>query len=120
MLENKYLIRVYNEISGDSAINPEKGNSIFKKIDNALSKGLYVTLDFQNVNFIITAFLNTAIGQLYSKYTSAQLNTIFSIINVNEEDMARFNSVIANAKVFFEDRKYIEVKSIIKEELGDE
>lgn len=120
MLENKYLIRVYDEISGDSAINPEKGNSIFLKIDDALSKGLYVILDFQNVNFIITAFLNTAIGQLYSKYKSPQLKKSFSIINVKEEDMPRFNSVIANAKVFFEDKRDDEAKDVIKEELGDE
>ena len=120
MSKNKYLIRVYDEISGDSAINPEKGDSIFKKIDDALTKGLYVTLDFQNVNFVITAFLNTAIGQLYSKYTSSQLKESFSIINVKEEDMPRFNSVIANAKIFFESDKGEDVKGIIKGELGDE
>ncbi|HNW97109.1 MAG TPA: STAS-like domain-containing protein [Bacteroidales bacterium] len=98
----KYTINIFNEIGGDSAISVDDGDMIYKKIDNALSQGLIVILDFQNINLIITAFLNAAIGQLYSKYTSEQLNSNLKLENIKPEDVLLFIKVIKNAKNYFD------------------
>ncbi|HOU99101.1 MAG TPA: STAS-like domain-containing protein [Bacteroidales bacterium] len=99
---DKYIISIYNEVNGDSAISVDDGEKVFKKIDQALSNNLKVELDFQNINLIITAFLNAAIGQLYSKYSSEELNNNLKLLNIKQEDIPLFQLVIERAKKYFE------------------
>lgn len=101
MRGNKFIITIFEEVGGNSAISVEDGSNIFHKIDSALSQNLSVTLDFQNIDLIITAFLNAAIGQLYSKYTSEKLNQNLELINIKPEDVRLFKKVIERAKEFF-------------------
>ncbi|MFH0893514.1 MAG: STAS-like domain-containing protein [Bacteroidota bacterium] len=97
----KFVIRVFDEVGGDSAISVDDGDALFKKIDNAIEKNLIVILDFQNITLIITAFLNAAIGQLYSKYTSEQLKGKLELENIKPEDVHLFKKVIESAKAYF-------------------
>jgi len=101
MESNEYIISVFDEIGGESAISVSDGNALFQKIDKAITQGVEVVLDFQNINFIITAFLNAAIGQLYSKYTSEQLQMKLKLKNVKSEDVSLFKLVIERAKEYF-------------------
>ncbi|MDD3877957.1 MAG: STAS-like domain-containing protein [Bacteroidales bacterium] len=103
MKDNKFTIRIFDEVGGDSAISVDDGNNVFIKIDNAISQGLSVILDFQNINLIITAFLNAAIGQLYSKYTSEDLQEKLKLENIKPEDVRLFQQVIKRAKEYFSD-----------------
>ena len=101
MDKEKFVIRIFDEVGGTSAISAEDGSAIFRKIDAALSEGIAVQLDFQNIDLIITAFLNAAIGQLYSKYSSDALNDKIELINIKQEDIRLFKKVIERAKEFF-------------------
>lgn len=103
MKTEKITIRIYDEVGGDAAISVSDGEAIFQKIDLALSNNLTVVLDFQNINLIITAFLNACIGQLYSKYTSEQLNLYLQLENIKPEDRHLFNMAIKRAKEYFKD-----------------
>lgn len=115
---NEISIRVFDEIGGDSAISVNDGDAIFKKIDNAISNGIIVLLDFQNVNFIITAFLNACIGQLYSKYDSEELNKYLKLQNVTTENNHLFIKVIKRAKEYFNNPK--DFQNSVNDVLGDE
>jgi hypothetical protein len=101
MNNENFVIRIFEEVGGGSAISVDDGSAIYRKIDAALSQGLKVQLDFQNIDLIITAFLNAAIGQLYSKYSSEVLNEKLKLINVKPEDVRLFKKVIERAKEFF-------------------
>jgi len=101
MGNNKFIITIFEEVGGNSAISVEDGTNIFRKIDSAISQGLSVQLDFQNIDLIITAFLNAAIGQLYSKYSSDELNQKLELKNIKPEDIRLFIKVIERAKDFF-------------------
>lgn len=118
MKTDKIIIRIYEEVGGDAAISVTDGDAIYKKIDDAIANGLVVVLDFQNINLIITAFLNACIGQLYSKYTSEQLTQYLKLDNVKPEDNHLFNKAIKRAKEYFADPTGFD-KSI-NEILGDE
>jgi hypothetical protein len=101
-MENKQItIQVFDEVGGSAAICVDDGNNIFKKIDHAITNEVNVVLSFQNIELIITAFLNAAIGQLYSKYTSEQIKAYLQITNVRPEDKRLFNMVIERAKDYF-------------------
>lgn len=103
MKTTEIIIRIYDEVGGDAAISVSDGDEIYKKIDAAISNQIVVVLDFQNVNLIITSFLNACIGQLYSKYNSAELNQSLKFKNIKQE----YNHLIVmtkkRAKEYFED-----------------
>jgi hypothetical protein len=101
MKESSFTIRIFDEVSGDSAISVDDGNRVFEKIDSAFTQGLFVVLDFQNIELIITAFLNAAIGQLYSKYSSEDLQKNLRLENIKPEDVRLFQLVIERAKDYF-------------------
>lgn len=83
-------------------ITSEEGEPIYKMIYESLSKDEDVTLDFKNVTFLTTAFLNVVIGALYKYYTSEQLQKKLRVQNINEDTAARIKKVTTNAKAFYE------------------
>lgn len=118
MKTEQITIRLYDELGGDAAISVSDGDAIFRKIDAALSRNLKVVLDFQNINLIITAFLNACIGQLYSKYTSEQLRESLILKNIKPENNHLFNKVIRRAKEYFNNPA--EFEKSVNEVLGND
>ena len=118
MKTEKITIRLYDEVDGDAAISVGDGDAIFLKIDDAISNNLQVVLDFQNVNLIITAFLNACIGQLYSKYSSEELTRYLKLENIQPENNHLFNKVIKRAKEYFNNPE--EFNNSVNEVLGDD
>ena len=96
-------IRINDFITLNQDITSEEGEPIYKNIMDSLSKGEDVTLDFQDVTFLTTAFLNVVIGTLYKDYTSEQLQSKLHVLNINDETAARIKKVTTNAKAFYED-----------------
>ncbi|MCU4190204.1 STAS-like domain-containing protein [Flavobacterium sp. HXWNR29] len=101
---------VKNIIDSDIAVATDAGDKVFNEIVNYLSKNKSVTLDFTDISILTTAFLNAAIGQLYSndKFSSDFLNDNLKVINVQSEDKPLFSMVIRRAKEYFKDKKGFE------------
>ncbi|MBN2745689.1 MAG: STAS-like domain-containing protein [Bacteroidales bacterium] len=118
MENSPIILRIYDEVGGDAAVSVTDGDLIFQKIDKAFSNNLKVTLDFQNIDLIITAFLNACIGQLYSKYTSEELNQNLKLENVKDEDKYLFSKAIKRAKEYFENPESFD--NSVNEVLGDD
>lgn len=118
MKTEQIIIHVYDEVGGDAAISVDDGDAIYRKIVAAISNNLIVILDFQNIDLIITAFLNACIGQLYSKYTSEELNQNLKLKNINPENNHLFIKVIKRAKEYFEDTEAF--NKTVSEVIGDE
>jgi hypothetical protein len=87
-------------------------------IDKALMQSISVNLDFSNITLLTTAFLNSAIGQLYSKYKSNQLQEYLKLSNITDEDKLLLKKVTDRAKEYFQNRNNID--NIIKDVLGDD
>jgi hypothetical protein len=101
-------LKITDTIQRDVAVSSDDGDILYKIIDESIESGVVVELDFSDVTIMTTAFLNSAIGQLYSKYTSDQLNYSLKLVNVAEEDRILFKKVIERAKEYFSDRKGFE------------
>lgn len=95
-------IKINEHISMNQGITSEEGEPIYKIIVESLAKDENVTLDFENVTFLTTAFLNVVIGTLYKDYTSEQLQSKLRVLNINDETAARIKKVTTNAKAFYE------------------
>lgn len=102
----KHLI-IKDIIKSDLAVSTENGNKVFEIVDSYLQKKEKVELDFAGITIIITAFLNAAIGSLYSKkeYTGDFLNEHLKLENVEKDDRILFKDVIQRAKEYFADKE---------------
>lgn len=114
----EFKLNVFEKIGTSAAVSSESGDTIFTLIKNGLKNGAVVTLDFKNVDLLTSAFLNAAIGQLYSEFTGDQLNKTLKIENMTPEDFQVLRKVISRAKEYFKSKGNID--SAIKDAFNDE
>lgn len=103
-------LKIQDIIQTNFAVTTEDGNTIFELLNSNFSKNIPVVLDFEGINLMTTAFLNSAIGQLYSNnnYSSDFLNVHLKLINVKEYDRALFTMVVKRAKEYFANKQTFE------------
>lgn len=97
-------IVVKDVIHTDTAVSTDMGDAVFKQIIAVISGDNCVILDFVGIEILTTAFLNAAIGQLYSQFSSEQLNKMLQLTNVAEDDKILFKKVISRAKEYFKNK----------------
>ena len=112
------IISIFDVVGSKAAVSSEDGERLFEKICAFLEKGFEVVLDFENIDTLITTFLNAAIGQLYSKYDSPFLREHLKVRNIISEDKNRMISTIERAKEYFRDKDSFEKD--VKEAFDDE
>lgn len=101
---------VKNIIESDIAVATDAGDKVFNEIVFHLDKKNSISLDFSGISILTTAFLNAAIGQLYSndKFSSEFLNDYLKVTNVPDEDKPLFSMVVKRAKEYFKNKKGFE------------
>lgn len=109
------FIDVADKIGGPSALTQDQGNLIYAEIMNSFQENDPITLDFTNVESIISPFLNTAIGKLYETYQSDQIRQLLVLKAFPPEKNSTLNIVISNAKKYYADKENYEksVKEVI-------
>lgn len=95
-------ILVY-ELFGSLAISDDDGEILHTEIEKALSSSSKVVVDFNNVDVVLTQFLNASIATLYERHDSEELKEKLAITGLKSTDSLR--KVIARAKSFYADEK---------------
>jgi hypothetical protein len=103
-------LQVIDIIGSAVALSPEPGHNLYKAIRDQIKRDQKVKLDFRDIQVISTAFLNSAIGRLYSDFSSEQLNSYLSITNLPDEDILLLQKVIKRAKEYFENKDSFDKK----------
>jgi len=94
-------IKVQEVIKSPNAVTPDAGDVLYDKIVVNLQNNVETYIDFMNISYLTSAFLNSAIGQLYSKYSSEQLNSLLHVLNLSENDLKIFKKVTDRARNYF-------------------
>lgn len=92
-------------IEKDLCISAEDGDKIYHLVESSLDKGQSVTLNFEGVEMIISAFLNAAVGKLLQKYSYNFLKEHLWFTNLRESDRDLLERVIENAQSYFANPK---------------
>ena len=103
-MSNINTIRIF-DIVGGLCVSSDDGQLVHDKIAELLRKKYKVIISFKDVDTLISAFLNAAIGQLYDEVSEEDIREYLSVENMNPEDMALLKRVIDNAKIYFKNRK---------------
>ncbi|GAB4233135.1 MAG: hypothetical protein Tsb0034_06210 [Ekhidna sp.] len=105
MGEMQDSFKISEIIGGDTAVSTDDGQKVFDLLQKNIASHKSAVADFSEINIMTTAFLNAAIGQLYSQFTSEELNKYLKLVNVADEDKILFKKVVDRAKQYFEDQK---------------
>ena len=114
---NNTIIKLNNYLTLNSGVTPEEGTTVYNSIIEAFKKGEMVTLDFEGVDMLTTAFLNVVIGDLYKDYSSEKLKSMLFLVNYSEPTAKRIKKVTDNAKLFYKDES--PYKKEVEEVLND-
>ncbi|CAM3802983.1 hypothetical protein DESA109040_21840 [Deinococcus saxicola] len=79
----------------------EDGERVYEAIIREFSLGNSVNLSFKGVKFVISAFLNPAIGKLYGHYEDNYIKERLSVSDVTLEHIYIIKEVTDNAKKYF-------------------
>lgn len=113
-----HKIKVLSLLGHGTATSTDDGQELFRRINTAFEVGDIVELDFEGIELIISAFMNAAIGQLYSKYDSEFIRDHILLKNLSNEDLFNLKMVTDTAKLYFKDRNRF--KDLMSEDFGDE
>jgi hypothetical protein len=97
-------------IKGDIAVSTSDGDLVHNLITDHFKSLEVVSIDFEGISIMTTAFLNAAIGQLYSNsfYSDDFLNKFLNLKNVAKDDRILFSEVVKRAKEYFKDKERFE------------
>lgn len=111
-------VQVFDIIGGPLCVSAGDGQRLHDKIAPLLKAGTPVTLSFERVDILISAFLNAAVGQLYGEFSEERIRELLSVRHLAADDLDILSRVVENAKLYFSrpedfDRAW-------EEEVGDE
>ncbi len=84
-------------------VSTEDGIKVFEEIRRALQQGQAVVLSFAGVDSLTSAFLNAAIGQLYSEFGEMQIQEALSVDHMERSDKILLRKVVENARRYAQD-----------------
>ena len=108
-------IKVDKVLDSSFAVSTEEGEKIFRLINESFSQKEDVSIDFSNVELIVSTFLNAAIGQLYGAFTTEYIQQHLSIVHMSQDDLGTLKLVTDRAKEYFRDKRGFE--SVAKKNL---
>ena len=116
-MSDQITVRVFDIVGGPLCVSADDGQRVYDKIAPLLSEGKKVLLSFEQVETMISSFLNAAIGQLYFKFPEDRIKELLSVRDMDEEDKMMLKRVVENAKAYFKDPKRFD--QAWKEEVGN-
>lgn len=96
-------INIVNTIGDVYGVEAEDGQKVYELLKKAIDGGHKVILSFLNIEMLTTAFLNTAIGQLYKDYSEEQVKQHLQVIDISDSGKVALKRVVDTAKLFYSD-----------------
>ena len=96
-------IMVFEVVGSPFCGASEDGQLIYDRVAEALHERCSVDLSFFNVEGLTSAFLNSAVGQLYSRFSEDEIRERLSVSKMEPDDLALLKRVVDTAKDYFSD-----------------
>lgn len=111
-------INVLELVGSSKCVAAEDGQRLYDRISAAFQSGRRVSLSFQNVDGLTSAFLNPAIGQLYGEYSDDIIRENLTVEDMEPGDRHILKQVVETAKLYF--REPERVRTAYRELVGDD
>ena len=114
--DNEAIIRVFDMIGSPFAVSSDDGQAVYDRIAPLIRQGRKVRLSFEQIETVIPAFLNAAIGQLYGEFSENTITNLVDVGEISRDDLTLVKQVIDNARLYLKHR--IEFDKAWREEIG--
>ena len=111
-------ISMFEVVGSPFCVATDDGQKIHKHLDAALRANQEVVLSFHNVTALTSAFLNTAVGQLYGTFSEEKIHSLLKVVDAEKDDLALLRSAVNNAKLYFKDPQRFD--QAVREVMGDD
>lgn len=105
------VIHVHQIVGHPICVDADDGTKVYEHIKIFLAEERTVCVSFQNIEMITSAFLNTAIGQLYGIFSEEDIKKLLSVKDMTATDAELLQRVVKTAKLYYSDPERME-KSI--------
>ena len=96
-------------IASDVAMTPAEGDLVREEIERILSEHqgqrLRIVLSFSELSVVTSAFLNTAVGELYGKHDWDSLARVLSVAKAPDRYHELLRRVVKTAKNYYSNRE---------------
>ena len=93
---------VVDVIGRKICVSSRDGDKLFQSLVPLLDDGKHVVLSFKGVTMIISAFLNNAIGKLYSKFKPDRIDSLLVVEGMSHNHQRLLDQVKESARLFYE------------------
>lgn len=100
-MEKDITISVFEIVGSPLCVASDDGQKVYDRLRVALIDEHKVKLSFHNVELLTSAFLNSAIGQLYGEFNEEKIRTLLDVKEITPSDIALLKRVISTAKEYF-------------------
>ena len=96
-------ISIINTIADGYGIEAEDGQKVFELILKAFEGKKKATLSFRNIEMLTTAFLDTAVGQLYKDFSEEYIKENLKVSDISDSGKVALKRVVETAKLYYKD-----------------
>src|SRR5690606_30575270 len=96
-------INIVNTIGGVLGVEADVSKKVYNLILKAFKDKKKVILSFQNIEMLTTAFLNTAVGQLYKDHSESFIKENLTASEISESGKVALKRVVDTAKLYYKD-----------------
>lgn len=97
------IINIVNTIGDSYCVEADDGQKVYDLIKRIFLEKRSVTLSFLNVKMLTTAFLNTAIGQLYGEFSDEFIKNNLNVEHLSQSGVVSLKRVVETAKLYYKD-----------------
>lgn len=102
-------ISVFNLVGSSFCVDPDDGQAVFEALHQAITQKQAIQLSFQNVELLTSAFLNTAVGQLYNgDFADEDIRNYIDVVEIDPVDVALLRRVVNTAKLYYRNPMWLE------------
>lgn len=107
-MKNELMISVFEIVGSPFCVASGDGQKIYDRLAAAIKEHKNIVISFYNVNMLTSAFLNSAIGQLYGTFNEEEIRSLLKVKDMQSDDLELLKRVIDTAKQYFKDPKRFE------------
>lgn len=96
-------ISIVNTIGDVYGVEAGDGQKVFELIVKAFTDQKKVMLSFENMEMLTTAFLNTAVGQLYKDFSEDFIKGNLQVSHISDSGKVALKRVVDTAKLYYKD-----------------
>lgn len=117
-MQQDVTISIFEAVGSPLCVASSDGQKVYERLASALKEGRSTTLSFRNVSTLTSAFLNSAVGQLYGEFSEEEIRALLKVQDMQSDDLALLKRVIDTAKQYFKDPQKFD--QAVRNELGDD